>query len=137
MQQEHKKKLIATGILLLAIMAFAIIEPFFKEQPVEGSKSIVIKVVDSKAETKEYEIKTDAEYLRQAMEEAGITFSGTESGYGLMIDIVNGEKADYAADAAYWGFYVNGEYCNYGIDSQPIEDGDEFQIVYVVETATE
>ena len=32
--------------------------------------------------------------------------------------------------SAYWGFYINGEYCSYGIDSQPVSDGDIFEIVY-------
>lgn len=137
MKKEYTKKLIATGVLLVAIIVIAVIALLLKEKPVEGSKSIVIEVVNSKSETKEYELKTDAQYLRQAMEEAGITFSGTESAYGLMVDTVNGEKADYTVDGAYWGFYVNDEYCNYGIDEQPVEDGDEFQIIYVVVITTE
>ena len=97
----------------------------------EGSKSITIEVVNKAEENTNYELKTDAEYLRQAMEEAeGLTFSGTESEYGMMVETVNGEKADYNIDGAYWGFYVNGEYCNNGIDTQPVEDGDVFSIVY-------
>ena len=78
-------------------------------------------------------MKTDAEYLRQAMEEAdGLTFSGAESEYGMMVDTVNGERADYSLDGAYWSFYVNGEYCNYGIDTQPVLDGDAFAITYTL-----
>ncbi|MBR6381239.1 MAG: DUF4430 domain-containing protein, partial [Lachnospiraceae bacterium] len=41
-----------------------------------------------------------------------------------------GEQAIYAVDNAYWAFYVNDEYCQYGIDSQPVADGDAFKIVY-------
>ena len=48
----------------------------------------------------------------------------------MMVDTVNGVRADYEADGAYWSFCVNGEYCNYGIDTQPVEDGDVFSIVY-------
>jgi hypothetical protein len=33
-------------------------------------------------------------------------------------------------DGAYWSFNVNGEYCNYGVSEQPVEDGDAFEIVY-------
>ena len=103
------------------------------EKPVAGSKEIVIEVVDNNQETTTYELKTDAEYLEQAMNEAeGLTFSGTEGTYGLMIDTVNGVVADYNVDGAYWSFYVNGEYCNYGISEQPVEDGDAFQIVYTL-----
>ena len=72
-----------------------------------------------------YELKTDAKYLKEAMDEAeGLEYSGTEGQYGLMIDTVNGVRADYTLDGAYWSFYVNDEYCNYGISEQPIEDGD-------------
>ena len=29
-------------------------------------------------------------------------------------------------------FYVNDEYCNYGVSEQPVEDGDKFSIVYTL-----
>ena len=88
-------------------------------------------VVDRDEGKIEYQLKTDAAYLREAMEEAeGLSFSGAESEYGMMVDTVNGVTADFNADGAYWSFYVNGEYCNYGIDTQPVEDGDVFSIVY-------
>lgn len=53
--------------------------------------------------------------------------------YGLAVNAVNGEVASFEENAAYWGFFVNGEYCNYGISEQPVNDGDAFQIVYTVE----
>ncbi len=97
----------------------------------EGSKAIVIEVVDNEQKTVTYNVKTDAEYLRQAMEEAeGLEFSGAESEYGMMVDTVNGITADYNVNGAYWSFYVNGGYCNYGIDTQPVQDGDTFRIEY-------
>lgn len=128
------RKLIIGGIVLVALIAlFAILYNVFREKPVEGSKSITIEVINKAEEKTSYELKTDAEYLRQAMEEAeGLTFSGSESEYGMMVDTVNGEVADYNVDGAYWGFNVNGDYCNYGIDSQPVEDGDVFSIVYTL-----
>ncbi len=127
----NKKIVIGIVVLVALIGLFAILYNVFREKPVEGSKSITIEVVNKAEESTKYELKTDAEYLRQAMEEAeGLTFSGTESEYGMMVETVNGEKADYNVDGAYWGFYVNGEYCNNGIDTQPVEDGDVFSIVY-------
>jgi hypothetical protein len=44
--------------------------------------------------------------------------------------IVDGEEASWEKDNAYWGFFVNGEYCNYGISEQPVHDGDAFTIAY-------
>jgi len=78
-------------------------------------------------------VQTDAEYLRQVMDEAeGLTYGGADSEYGIMIDSINGVRADYTLDGAYWSFYVNGEYCNYGIDTQPVADGDVFKIEYTL-----
>ena len=92
------------------------------------------EVVNKASESTVYELSTDAEYLRQAMEEAdGLTFEGTESEYGLMISAINGEVADFSVDGGYWSFYVNEEYCNYGIDTQPVTDWDAFKIVYTTE----
>ena len=69
------------------------------------------------------------------MEEAdGLEFTGTESEYGMMVETVNNVYADYTAEGAYWSFFINDEYCNYGIDTQPIMDGDAFKIVYTVYT---
>lgn len=125
------KKVLAAAVLLLLVAALAAVYAAFGAKPVAGSKNVTISVVNSKAETTTYSLKTDAEYLRQAMDEAeGLTYSGTEGAYGLMIDTVNGETADYSVDASYWSFNVNGEYCNYGIDQQPVNDGDAFSIVY-------
>lgn len=125
------KKWLGAGLVVALIAVFALIFVNFSEKPVEGSKEISIEVINQAEESELYELKTDAEFLRQAMEEAeGLEFSGQESEYGLMVEVVNGESAIYDKDNAYWSFMVNGEYSNYGIDTQPIEDGDAFQIVY-------
>lgn len=125
------KKIWGVGLLVVLIAAFAIVYGVFREKPVEGSKEITIEVVNQAEESEVYELKTDAKFLRQAMEEAeGLEFSGQESEYGMMVEVVNEESAVYDKDGAFWSFMVNGELCNNGIDTQPVEDGDEFQIVY-------
>ncbi len=132
-KQINKKALLGVISLVVVVAVMGILYSVYREKPVEGSKSITIEVVNKAQESVIYELHTDAEFFRQAMEEAeadGFTFSGTESEYGMMIDTINGERADYTLDAAYWSFYVNDEYCNYGIDTQPVIDGDAFEIVY-------
>lgn len=134
MTEKNKtdKKLIIGVVVLVALVAvFAIVFFLFKPKAVQGTKSITIEVVDNNANSTVYDVHTDAEYLRQAMKEAdGLEFSGTESEYGMMVETVNGVTVDWNADQSYWGFYVNGDYCNYGIDTQPVTDGDVFRIVY-------
>ena len=133
-----KKILIAVGAFLTLIAILVGVYFLFVKKPTEGSKNITIEVINSKEESKIYELKTDALYLKEAMEEAkGLTFDGEDSQYGFTVITVNGESADFNVSSAYWSFYVNGEYCNYGVDSQPVEDGDEFQIIYTEYTSYE
>lgn len=128
---EKKKKVLLALIPVVLIAILAIVFLIFKPGTTSGSKKVEIDVVNNVGETKAYNVKTDAEYLRQAMEETkGLTFSGTESEYGMMVIEVNGVTADYNVDKSYWAFYVNDEYCNYGIDEQPVADGDVFRIEY-------
>ncbi len=130
MKKSVKIILGVTGVAVL-IAALVAVWMIFGAKPQAGEKDITIEVINSADESVIYELNTDAEYLRQAMDEAdGLTYDGTESEYGLMVNTINGEVADYNVDGAYWSFYVNGEYCNYGIDTQPVVDGDAFVIEY-------
>lgn len=126
-----KKKTLIITIAILLVLAAALTAAWlvWREKPAEGSKTITIEVVNKAGESTVYDLKTDAEYLRQAMEEAeGLEFTEEDG----MVLTVNGESAVWETDGAYWGFYVNEGYCNYGIDTQPVADGDAFQIVYTV-----
>lgn len=128
---KNKKRIIGVAALAVILVLAAVLYGVFHQKPEEGSKNVTIEVVDSQGTSKTYEVKTDAEYLQQAMEEAkGLEFTGSESTYGFVVETVNGESAVYDADGAYWAFYVNEEYCNYGISQQPVADGDAFQIIY-------
>lgn len=126
-KKSNKKVIIGVAALVAVLAIFAVVYSVFRPKPVEGSKNITIEVVNKEQKSTKYEVKTDAEYLKQAMEEAeGLTFSGSDG----MVDTINEEKADYNTDGAYWGFYVNDAYCNYGYAEQPVVDGDQFKIVY-------
>ena len=130
-KKTNRKLISGITALVLLIVVFAAVFLLFRPKTVQGAKSITIEVVDNNAASTIYDLHTDAEYLRQAMEQAeGLEFSGTESEYGMMVETVNGVTADWNVDQSYWGFYVNGDYCNYGIDTQPVVDGDAFKIVY-------
>ena len=125
------KKIIGVGIFVALIAILALVFFNFREKAVEGSKEISIEVVDKDGKSTTYELNTDAEFLQQAMDEAeGLTYGGAETQYGFTVDTVNGVCADYTKDKAYWSFYVNDAYCNYGISAQPVADGDAFRSVY-------
>ncbi len=124
----NKKLIIAIIAFVLVIAAVVTAYFVFTEKAVEGSKSVSIEVIDDKGESKKYDIKTDALYLNEAMDEAGITYEAD----GTYVNTVNGITADYDKDMSYWAFNVNDTYCNYGIFEQPVNDGDSFVIAYIV-----
>lgn len=136
MEKKQNKKVILGVVAFIAVaVILGAVYYFTRPETSKGAKAVEITVVSKEGEKTEYQINTDAEYLQQAMDEAkeeGLTYSGTDGDYGLMVDTVNDEKAVFEEDGAYWGFFVNGEYCNYGIAEQPVADGDEFEIVYTV-----
>ena len=111
-KKSNKKVIIGVVALVAVIAIMAAVFFMFRAKPVEGSKSITIEVINKAQESTTYTLKTDAEYLRQAMEEAkGLEFSGTEGQYGFTVETINGETTDFN-NGSYWGFYVNETYSN-------------------------
>ena len=137
MKKVNKKMVVGIVLMVLLVGLMLIAYQTFREKVVDGVKTITIEVVDDKGQTVTYKLKkTTAKVLEEAMNEAkaqGFEYSGYTGQYGFTVDTVNGIYTDFVS--AYWGFYVNGEYCNYGISEQPVEDGDVFQIKWENATA--
>lgn len=124
---KNKKLILGCVAAVLVIAALVGVWFAFGASTSQGSKSVTIEVVNKAGETATYKVRTDEEFLRGVMEEAdGLTFT-EENG---MVMSVNGERADYSVDQSYWAFYIGEAYCNYGINDQPVADGDVFRIVY-------
>lgn len=97
----------------------------------EGKYKITVEVVDDQGEIKNYRSSTDAEVLYDALLEIdGLTLDGYDSDYGFYITGVNGLTADFDTNGACWSLYVNGEYASYGVESQPLADGDTYRLAY-------
>lgn len=125
--------LIAAIAAVVVIGALAAVLAVFGPKTQAGSKSITITVTDNNGMDTVYNCRTDAEYLQEAVDEIeDLDIQGTEGEYGLFIDSINGITADYSVDQSYWAVYVNGEYGNYGIDAQPVADGDAYVFVYEI-----
>lgn len=121
----------AAGILLLAVFLFGIYLKF-RPQAVLGDKEISIEIVYAEQETEHFTIRTDAEYLEQAIESCDdIVIEGNRTPqFGLMIESVNGVRAEYHQDHAYWSLELDGVLCNYGVSQQPVQDGEHYRLVY-------
>ncbi len=130
-KKTNKKVIIGAAVLVVLVAALLVIFSLFGAKPKAGSKAVTLEVVNQEQQTSSYEVQTDAEYLIQAMEEAeGFTFDGETGDYGYTLFTINGETHDWNVDGSYWAIYVNGEYGNYGVDSQPVTDGDVYRFEY-------
>jgi hypothetical protein len=133
MEKMKSKKSIIAVLAALIVLAGAFVGVYFLaiEQPVSGDKTITVEIVHSDKTVKTVEITTNAEFLRQALEEKKLV-QGTESAYGLFINTVDGETADWDNQQQYWCLTKNGEYLNDGVDTIVIKDGDKFEITLTV-----
>ena len=97
----------------------------------EGSKTITVSVKDHEGEAIVFTIRTDAKTVGDALLENEL-IAGDEGAYGLYVKVVNGLRADYDKDRAYWGFNVNGETSLTGVDMTDITDGGVYELVYTI-----
>ena len=126
--EKKTKKLLIIGIVILAVLvaAFAIIWGVTRPETSQGAKEIIV-IVDYGNDTSDtFEIDTDAEFLREAIEEE-VGLEGDESEFGLFIHTVNGVAADESLQQ-WWCITKGGESVMSGVDTTPIEDGDQFEL---------
>lgn len=94
----------------------------------EGAKTLKVKV-EADGQNIVFTVKTDKETVGEALLEHSL-IAGDESEYGLYVKTVNGIKADYDTDKAYWSFNKNGEYMMSGVDTTNFADGEQYELVY-------
>lgn len=97
-------------------------------QPV-AKYNFTLEIVHKDGQKKTIPVATNEEKLGVYLEKEGI-IEGAEGPYGMYIAKVEGEKAVYEEDNAYWAFYIDGEYALTGVDQTQIESGKVYQLKY-------
>ena len=126
---KQKKKLI--GVIALVLIAAVMLGVYFMTRPdvQKGEKNITVEVVHKDGSSKEFVYDTDEEYLGAVLQAEGL-IKGEMGPYGLEIHEVDGERAVWDENGAYWAIFVNGEYGMTGVDTTPVNDGDVFKLEY-------
>lgn len=88
-----------------------------------------VTVVHADGTSKDFTYETDEEFVGPVLEKAGL-IKGNAGPYGMEITEVDGEKAVYEEDKAYWAVYEGEEYALQGIDTTPVKDGGVYKLVY-------
>ena len=130
---KNKKLLsIVAVVLFVALVAcLATLANANKPKTAEGSKNITVEVVHKDGSEKVYTYSTDEEYLGKLLLDDGL-ITGSDSAYGLYVESVDGETADFSVDGSWWALYINGDFAQTGADSTPIYDGETYTWTYSV-----
>lgn len=117
-----------TFVVLAVIACVAIgISRNSKPEPTAGEKTVVFTVVHASGEEKVFSLKTEEEYLANALKEGGVIPEIDESG---MYSEFDGEKADWSVDNGWWCITKDDEMVMEGINILPIADGDKYEATY-------
>lgn len=128
---KNKKTIIAVVALVAVLAVFLGVYLVTRPETAAGGKTFTVTVVHKDESSEEFTYSSDAEFVGEVLLEEGL-IEGNESEYGLYINAVDGETADYNVDGAYWAFYIGEEYAMQGIDLTPIEDGAAYSLVYTI-----
>lgn len=74
-------------------------------------------------------VKTNADNVKDALLEVGL-IDGEQQAIGYLMSTLNGVRADYTLDGAYWMFCQAGEMLFYGIDAAPVAGEVAYEFVY-------
>ena len=132
MNKKTRSIIIAVAVLLVLVVGALLIWNANKSVAQVGSKTIVLEVVHKDGSTKDFTIHTDAEALRAALEQEEGLIAGSDSEYGLMVETVDGEKADWSVDQSWWCLTKDGVMLDTGVDSTMIADGDHYEFTYTI-----
>lgn len=122
---NRKTLIIALAALIVVVAAFVGVWMATRPETQQGDKTITVTVVNKESE-KDFEINTDAEMLRGALDEIDLV-QGEEGEFGLFIKTVDGYTADEAAQE-WWCVTKGGEDVYTGVESTPIADGEQYEI---------
>lgn len=127
-----KKQIIAVAAFLLLLLAVFLVWHFNRPVPAQGAKKIMLEVVHGDGTSASFTVKTDAEKLGDALKSVDGLISGEDGPYGLMVDTVDGETADWNRNQSWWCLSKGGKRLDTGVDSTVISDGEHYELTYTI-----
>ena len=126
---KNKKIILAAVAFVVVVAVFLTVYFVTRPKGEKGEKSITITVIREGADDQVTKLNTDAEFLAEALDEAGIVKS--EDIFDGMFFTVSGYTTN-TENEEWWGVYVNGVMANYGILEIPVKDGEKYELVLEV-----
>ena len=89
----------------------------------EGAKTVTVSI-EALEKKITLTVSTNAENLGEALYACSLINDPS------FFDTANGIKADYSENQSWWAFYIGEEMAPYGVDSEIIENGNSYRLVY-------
>ena len=125
------KKLLAIVMCVILLLGLVACGAKQEETPETGAEkvSFTVIVIHKDGTEKTFTYETNEKYVGPVLEADGL-LKGNEGPYGMEITEVDGEKAVYSEDGAYWAVYEGEEYALQGIDTTPVKEGQVYKLVW-------
>jgi len=94
-----------------------------------GETTFRFHMVDGDGNGKAWNVRTNETTVGAALVAAGL-IEGDVSDFGMMVSHVNGIRADFEEDDAWWAFFIGDEMAMVGVDSAEIESGVIYSFVF-------
>ena len=124
------KAIVAVVALVVIVVGMFLAWRVLSPKGEAGSKTVVVEVVHGDGSTRDFNLKTDAAYLGEALVEGEVVVDN-QGAYGLYILTADGETAD-ESNQEWWQITKGGESLNTGADSTPIADGEHYELTLTV-----
>jgi len=95
----------------------------------EGATVFNFQMFDGEGNVLSWNVHTDETTVGAALLGVGL-IEGENSDFGLMVSHVNGVRADFVEDDAYWAFYIDDDFAMVGVDATDIEEGVTYKFIY-------
>ena len=95
----------------------------------DGTTVFNFQMFDGEGNVLSWNVHTDETTVGAALFKVGL-IEGETSEFGLMVSHVNGIRADFVEDGAYWAFYIDDDFAMAGVDSTDIEEGLIYKFIY-------
>jgi len=95
----------------------------------DGSTIFRFEAFDGEGTVHVWNVHTNETTVGAALIDVGL-IEGDESEFGMMVIYVNGIRADFNEDGAWWAFYIDDEMAMAGVDATDIEEGTVYKFIY-------
>ena len=131
--KNNKTKILAV-ILLIAMIAALAMSLYSCEKADEntlgkGKTTFKLDITDDKGVTTAYTIKTNEKTVAAALQHKDVKLIASDNTVDNF-NTVNGMKADWEADSAYWAFFIEGEWAMDSAFNTDVVEGANYAFKY-------